>query len=169
MASIVSAMPGARHTQNRRSAGVTRFSSPTGHLLAVGGEAGQVTAWLVGSWTRAWTANVITNGPTGTISFSPDGQLLSTARGDGRLLLFDAATGEAIGTPLTIAAAMSGFAPDGNSVLIFDRGGGVHRWDIDPRSWVRGACSIAGRDLTSDEWQRYLPGRPHQPVCPGNA
>jgi WD40 repeat protein/DNA-binding SARP family transcriptional activator/KaiC/GvpD/RAD55 family RecA-like ATPase len=149
-------------------ANVLEFS-PDGRLLAVGGEPGQLSAWHVGSWTRAWTANVITNAPTGLISFSPDGQLLSTTGGDGKLLLFDATTGEEIGTPLTTTAAAAAFAPDGNSLLIMDGATGVRRWDVDPRSWVRRACSIAGRDLTSDEWQRYLPGRPHLTVCPADA
>ncbi|HKD99356.1 MAG TPA: BTAD domain-containing putative transcriptional regulator [Micromonosporaceae bacterium] len=138
--------------------------SPDGRLLAVGGDPGQVSAWHVGSWTRAWTANVVTSGRTGFISFSPDGRLVSVDGGQ-KLLLFDAATGQAIGTPLTTDWG-AGFALDGKSVLVMDSTAGVHRFDIDPRSWVRRACDIAGRDLTADEWQRYAPGRQRVPVCP---
>ena len=29
------------------------------------------------------------------------------------------------------------------------------------------ACTLAGRDLTTQEWQTYLPDRPYQDVCPG--
>jgi len=29
---------------------------------------------------------------------------------------------------------------------------------LDPERWVERACDIVGRDLTSDEWQRYVPG-----------
>jgi WD40 repeat protein/DNA-binding SARP family transcriptional activator len=152
-----------------RIANVFAFS-PDGHLLVVGGEPGQLSAWRVGSWTRAWTANAVTSGWTGFISFSPDGQLLSTSGGDdGRLLLFDASTGEQVGTTLSTNAMAVAFAPDGNSLLIMDGATGVHRWDVDPRSWVRRACSIAGRDLTLDEGRRYLPGRPHLTVCPADA
>ena len=149
-------------------ANVLEFS-PDGHLLTVGGKPGQLVAWRVGSWTRAWTANAVTNAPTGFISFSPDGQLLSTSGGDGKLLLLDATTGEEIGTPVATNAMAAAFAPDGDSLLILDGATGVHRWDVDSRSWVRRACSIAGRNLTSDEWQRYLPGRPHLTVCPADA
>ena len=146
-------------------ANVVEFS-PDGRLLAVGGDPGQVSAWNVGSWTRAWTANEVTSDQTGFISFSPDGQLVSVD-GGGKLLLFNAATGEAIGTPLTTTDLGSGFAPDGRSVLVMDGSAGAHRIDIDPQSWVRRACDIAGRDLTADEWQRYLPDQPRMPVCPG--
>jgi WD40 repeat protein len=142
--------------------------SPDGHLLVVGGETGELTAWHVGTWTRAWTANVVTDSPTGTISFSPNGQLLATSGNGGNLLLFDATTGEAIGTHLTTTGA-SAFAPDGNTLLILSDTGEVHRFDVDPSSWVRRACSIAGRQLTADEWQRYLPGSPIQAVCPVDA
>jgi WD40 repeat protein len=151
-----------------RIANVLEFS-PDGHLLVVGGEPGQLSAWRVGSWTRAWTANAVTNGPTGFISFSPDGQLVSTSGGKGKLLLFDATTGAEVGTPLSTNAMAVAFAPDGDSLLVLDGATGVHRWDVDSQSWVRRACSIAGRDLTSDEWQRYLPGRPQLTVCPANA
>jgi WD40 repeat protein len=140
--------------------------SPDGRLLAVGGDPGQVSAWRVGSWTRAWTANVVSDGETGFIRFSPDSRLVSVD-GGGKLLLFDATTGEAIGTPLTTVNLASGFAPDGRSMLVMDGTAGVHRFDIDPRSWVRRACDIAGRDLTAEEWRLYLPDQPRTPVCPG--
>jgi WD40 repeat protein/DNA-binding SARP family transcriptional activator len=149
-------------------ANVLEFS-PDGHLLAVGGSPGQLTAWHVGSWTQAWTANEISNGPTGTISFSPDGQLISTVGGDHKLLLFNTANGQAIGTPLINSAAASAFTRDGNSILILDGGAGLNRFDVDHRSWVRRACSIAGRDMSPDEWQRYLPGLTPEPICPADA
>ena len=38
-------------------------------------------------------------------------------------------------------------------------------WDVDPASWERRACQIAGRSLTQAEWQIYLPDRPYQPTC----
>lgn len=29
---------------------------------------------------------------------------------------------------------------------------------LSPERWVERACDIVGRDLTPDEWQRYVPG-----------
>jgi hypothetical protein len=45
--------------------------------------------------------------------------------------------------------------PDGTATL----------WGLDEDSWYRAACTMAGRQLTRSEWQRYLPGRPYHPAC----
>jgi DNA-binding SARP family transcriptional activator/WD40 repeat protein len=139
--------------------------SPDGQMLAVGGLAGQLSAWRVGSWARAWTANVVTNEPTGFINFSPSGRVIALS-GGGKLLLFDASNGEAIGSSLMTNAAALTFTQDGTSLIVFDGDAGIHRVDVNPASWVQRACSIAGRSLTNDEWQRYLPGRPRQAGMP---
>jgi hypothetical protein len=38
-------------------------------------------------------------------------------------------------------------------------------WNLDPSSWRTAACSIAGRELTDEEWDRYLPGRQYRALC----
>jgi hypothetical protein len=38
-------------------------------------------------------------------------------------------------------------------------------WDVDPASWLKRACAVAGRPLTQQEWREFLPGRPYQPSC----
>ncbi|MGQ0774050.1 MAG: hypothetical protein ACT4NY_06480 [Pseudonocardiales bacterium] len=32
---------------------------------------------------------------------------------------------------------------------------------------VQRACSVTGRGLTADEWERYISGLPYQATCPG--
>jgi hypothetical protein len=41
-------------------------------------------------------------------------------------------------------------------------------WTVDtsPDSWVDRACSIAGRNLTREEWKEYFPNRAYQVSCP---
>jgi hypothetical protein len=39
-------------------------------------------------------------------------------------------------------------------------------WRVDPGGWVNVACSLAGRNLTSAEWQHYLPDRTYRRTCP---
>jgi hypothetical protein len=46
-----------------------------------------------------------------------------------------------------------------------DERGRVMHWDTRPESWIRRACTIAGRDFTPAEWTSYLPGVPHQHTC----
>jgi len=41
----------------------------------------------------------------------------------------------------------------------------VARVDLSPRDWLDGACRLAGRALSRDEWQRYLPDQAYQPAC----
>jgi hypothetical protein len=36
---------------------------------------------------------------------------------------------------------------------------------MEPSVWLAEACDIVGRDLTHDEWDRYLPDRPYRRTC----
>lgn len=45
--------------------------------------------------------------------------------------------------------------------------GQVTVWNVDTAHWGDKACDAAGRNLTQDEWRRYLPpGEPYRPTCP---
>jgi hypothetical protein len=37
---------------------------------------------------------------------------------------------------------------------------------IEPAELIRGACSRLPRNLTREEWDRYLPGEPYRATCP---
>ena len=43
--------------------------------------------------------------------------------------------------------------------------GTVRLWDMDPEAWRARACTIAGRNLTQAEWDRYLPDVPYEVTC----
>ena len=36
---------------------------------------------------------------------------------------------------------------------------------MDPEHWKSAACQVAARQLTNDEWNRFLPEIPHSPAC----
>lgn len=38
---------------------------------------------------------------------------------------------------------------------------------LDADAWDDAACRVAGRNLTTEEWQRYFPGEPYRETCPG--
>ena len=39
-------------------------------------------------------------------------------------------------------------------------------WEVDPAVWRERACSIAGRNLSREEWKLYLPaGTSYRPTC----
>ncbi len=87
--------------------------------------------------------------------------------------LYDAATLEPIGTPFPTGAVPVGIAPSGPIAV---NGPGTMfaettrfdplLWHVDPESWLKIACTIAGRNLTSAEWHHYLPHRAYQRTCP---
>jgi hypothetical protein len=84
-----------------------------------------------------------------------------------------------MGSPLTIGSS------DSTGVFAWYGGGGQvegyaadvakpttttdQRWFVfpaDPTSLASTACSMAGADITHEQWQRYLGDRPYQHVCP---
>jgi hypothetical protein len=62
-----------------------------------------------------------------------------------------------------VKAAMS---PDGAHTVVVGQDGEGWLWDVRPSAWEERACSVAGRQLTRDEWAQFLPGRPFRAVCP---
>ena len=61
---------------------------------------------------------------------------------------------------------VSDFAPDGGA-LVLPGPQGTTLWDLDAAIWPAKACSIAGRELTSDGWETYFSSAgTQQPTCP---
>jgi len=58
-------------------------------------------------------------------------------------------------------------APDGHTLVTWqyqDVALGV--WDLNPDDWAQRGCVIAGRNFTTDEWNRYLtPQEPYRAIC----
>ena len=59
--------------------------------------------------------------------------------------------------------------PDGKELAIPSGDLGIVLWDLDPQHWLDAACSLAGRNLTPEEWDQYLGafGEYHE-SCNGN-
>ena len=88
-------------------------------------------------------------------------------RQDGTVVLTDYRTGDDLGSfalpePASASAvsvwAATSLAVDQrhHSLLTASSGGELRRWDLDERDWLGSACRMAGRDLTPDEWRRYV-------------
>ena len=58
---------------------------------------------------------------------------------------------------------MAAFDPTGHTLATAFQDGTVLLWDVDPASWLKRACAVAGRRLTQQEWQEFLPGGPTSP------
>ena len=87
-----------------------------------------------------------------------------------RIALFDGTTGARQGTiplPSRTPDARLTYLPDSSGLLV----AGLDGTDLDrghqtrTRGWSR-ACTIAGRNLSREEWKEYFPGRAYEVTCP---
>jgi WD40 repeat protein len=150
-------------------AGTALRFSPDGRLLVFGDLRGRVWLYNTQTWTPRGSPLVAHTGAVVTVSFSPDGRTLATTSDDGTTRLWDVSSARAIGTALPgpaqhyVAAA---FVDGGTHLVTLDDNSHGNLWDIQPHSWARRACQIAGRTLTRTEWNAALPERTYAPACP---
>jgi WD40 repeat protein/DNA-binding SARP family transcriptional activator len=142
--------------------------SPDGKLVATGQYDGTLRLWSTRNWRPVGRPVEAHEGRVITLSFSRDGRTLASASEDGTVRLWDVDSQKPIGSPMVVdhgAWVSAALTLDGAHLLaVSDRGRGV-RWDISPAAWKHHACSVAGRELTTREWQDALPGQPYRPIC----
>ena len=107
--------------------------------------------------------------PAAAAAFSPDGRTLATAA-HGSIRLWDTATQQEIGTPVTAGPAplyAVAFSPDGGMLATAGGDGTARSWDVAfPAGLLAGACAIAEQSLTRQQWAGYAGTQPFQQVCP---
>jgi DNA-binding SARP family transcriptional activator/WD40 repeat protein/energy-coupling factor transporter ATP-binding protein EcfA2 len=128
---------------------------------------------ITGSFEGAIQLRDATGAPLGPVVDGHDGPILSLAVGGDRM--FTGALHSmrqwtidglaAIGPAIPAGAGRLDVTPDGATIaVISDESASI--WSLAPDDLVRSACKVAGRNLTVDEWTRYLPpGEPYQTTC----
>jgi WD40 repeat protein len=95
------------------------------------------------------------------LGFARDGQLLVITGFDGTVRIWDLVRGEPAGLVWDgnggTLSSPSWYDKASDSIWVYTSGR-LLQIPLDPERWVERACDIVGRDLTSDEWQRYVPG-----------
>jgi WD40 repeat protein len=143
--------------------------SNDGRTIVTGGQAGP-RLWDIATGKPLGPPLTGLNGFAGTVDMTPDGSTILGADESGNVLLWDVATGSTIGDPLPgpgpgdnwLAASLT---PDGRRVFVVSETGSGWVWNVDPSDWETIACRIAGRSLTAQEWQEFLPDRPYHATC----
>jgi WD40 repeat protein len=157
-------------TVHADAAGVlTADVSTDGRTLMTGGQTGAVRLWDLA------TGKPLGGPLTGlrlfadTVDLAPDGSTAVGADAAGDVLLWDVRTrstiGDAFPGPVAGRNAAASFTPDGRSVVVVSDTGAGWVWDVDPSDWLARACQVAGRSLTRQEWQEFLPDRPYHATC----
>ena len=98
------------------------------------------------------------------MAFSPDGKTLASGSADGTTRLWDMATRQQIGEPLSANANQVysvAFSPDGKTLASGGADSTVRLWDvsylIDTPARL---CDSVQRSLTPAEWAQYIPSGP---------
>jgi WD40 repeat protein len=109
-------------------------------------------------------------GPVTSIAFDATGERFATTGGqDGTVKLWFTSTLQQEGTALSIdkgAAASAAFEPGGARLLVINDHGNGFSWPTSLAAWQQRACTVAGRNLTHQEWSRFVTGHAYKKVCP---
>ena len=68
--------------------------------------------------------------------------------------------------PLRLEDVLVATSDDGRTIVTVTESTGVRTWNIAPERLLDHACTVAGRNLTREEWRDVLPDRPYQRTCP---
>jgi WD40 repeat protein/DNA-binding SARP family transcriptional activator len=142
--------------------------SNDGRTLVTAATDGIVHLWDVASGAPTGTPLTGLKPFADTVDMSPDGSTVVGADSSGNVLLWDVTTGTVIAGPLPgpgSQAVAASFTSQGRSVVVVSATGSAWRWDVDPSDWETRACQVAGRSLTQEEWQEFLPDRPYHATC----
>ena len=139
--------------------------APDGGHVAVGLDSGRVLILDPHTGTMAAAPEPAHRIGVGWLAWSADGSRIISADGSG-LELWDASTGEVEDEVATPGGGIGQFRGDSSHVMIVDVEGRVFDWDTSRARALDSACRIAGRDMTADEWSRYLGDQPRFQVCP---
>lgn len=142
--------------------------APVG-TLATGSDGGIVQLWDPASGKERGHATLVAAAPVASISFDPSGKTFATGGGsDGVVKIWTTETQQQFGSTFPGASGQwvnARYTPDGAKLVALYEGGGGFVWPTSIGAWRRHACAVAGRNLTHEEWSRYVGDRAYVRVC----
>ncbi len=113
--------------------------------------------------------------PVNTVALSPDGQFLAIGSGDlvisdyGRIGLWQLSNPNNEPVILesgTTAYLTLAFSPDGKWLVSGDDNGRIKYWPLLEVQLEVACQQLVRRNLSMDEWSKYVPGEPYHQTCP---
>jgi WD40 repeat protein len=147
--------------------------TPDGQTLASAGSDGSLLLWDIETG-RVERVVVRSGDPVNDVSITPDGETLAAAIGNS-VVLWDVDSGQQLGEALAGGqdqVVNVQFSPDGRflgwgSFSIAPTDDLVVLWNASLSGWREAACRLANRNLTRDEWDRFIgTARPYAKTCP---
>ncbi|WP_225755437.1 BTAD domain-containing putative transcriptional regulator [Actinotalea sp. Marseille-Q4924] len=142
-----------------------------GRTVLVGSSQGRVHVLDAGTLAPRSPARIVSPGWVLDLAVSPAGDVAASLGTDGDLLLWDVATWQPLGRPVSDGTMWGwlGFDPERPVLHSWSEQGVVVRVSTAPRDWVAAACAAANRELTDTERQIHLreDARGASPRCEG--
>ena len=140
--------------------------SPDGTVLT-GSWSGIVERWNATSGSRIGHPLLAAAAPVASISFGHDPDVFATAGlSDGLAKLWTTSTMEQLGASFPGPPGALGHAVlmPGRLIVAYDDGTAA-LWPTSLRAWETHACAVAGRNLTREEWRRFVPSHAYAETC----
>jgi WD40 repeat protein len=138
--------------------------SPDGRTLAAAGTDGTVSLWDEGDH-RAPAATLAQAESLTAVAYGPDGHTLATGSLERIVSIWDPAG-------RTLVASLTGhtgpisavtFSPDGHTLASASNDRTITLWNTNPDDAIAMICHTLDRDLTPEEWAKFLPDiAPHR-------
>jgi WD40 repeat protein len=149
----------------------TAAFAPDGRTLATGSWAGIVQLWDPATGAQIGHPTSVAASSVASIAFAPTGDTFATAGGsDGFAKLWTTKTRQQFGAAFPGSSGQGGnarYTPDGSKLIVISQDGKGFVWPVSLHSWEDHACAVAGRNLSREEWSRFVGGRRYIDVCPG--
>ncbi|SDL17265.1 WD40 repeat domain-containing serine/threonine protein kinase [Streptomyces indicus] len=158
---------------DREPTGSLAFS-PDGRSLGVLKESGWLELWdgQVRERTARMPGSTVQGGThygqqAHSLAFSPEGRFLAAVVGQngGAVQLWDLESRAGLGKPIDVTGNRIDSLGFRDSTLVTLSGSRAQALSLDPDDLAETICKKAGRDITEEEWELYVPDAPYRSVC----